>query len=342
MVHQEGGLERGFSLQQLFLFPGLSSVEPLEADLSSRFSRNIKLRLPLVSSPMDTVTEHRMAIALASHGGVGVIHRNMSIDEQVENVRRVKAATVADGEASVDEEGRLIVAAAIGPFDVERARKLKQAGVDALVIDCAHAHNQKVIKSTIAIRREVSCDLVIGNIATGQAAEDCLEASPDGFRVGVGSGSICITRDVTGVWVPQATAIMLVAKVARQHGVPLISDGGVRSYGDVLKALALGADSVMSGYLFAGTLEAPGRVITRGGRRVKLYRGMGSRSVIGKTDRYMRSSKSTPEGIETYVEYRGSVARVIKEIEGALKQGMGYVGARDLEELRKRAVFGYI
>lgn len=345
--------ERAYSLQELFLYPRISDVEPYEVDLTSRFSRNIELRLPIVSSPMDTVTEHELAIELARYGAIGVIHRNMSIEREVEEVAKVKRVSCTNEKANVDDNGRLRCAAAIGPFDLRRAKKLEEAGVDAIVIDCAHGGNRNVIKAARQMRQELGCDLIVGNVATKEIAElYATLVEPDAFRVGLASGSICTTRDVTGVGVPQATAVVEVAQVARSYEIPLISDGGVRNYGDIVKALALGADSVMSGYLFAGVEEAPtprikGEQLLKLGvtganakKYYKLYRGMGSRSVISDTDRYMGTNKKAAEGIEALVEYKGSVTKLLEELESALRQGFGYVGARNIRELRVNAKFG--
>lgn len=330
-----------YALDDLLLVPRASTVEPLNANLATRFTKGIDLNLPFVSSPMDTVTEAGMAVALAKLGAIGCIHRNMSTEREVEEVRRVKSIDGEEG-ATVDDRGMLRVAAAVGPFDIERAKALDGAGADAIVIDCAHGHNLKVIKSAKAIKKSVSCDVVLGNIATAEAAEDCLDADPDALRVGVGAGSICTTRVVTGIGVPQATAIHEVYLVARKHGVPVIADGGVRTGGDIVKALALGADTVMMGRVFAACDEAPSKLVEnplglRG--KYKLYRGMGSRSVLSRVDRYLATSKAAPEGVEGLVPYRGSVASVVAELAAHVRQGMGYVGAKNISELRRKAKF---
>ena len=331
-----------YSFDDLLILPNASIIEPNEAEISSIFTKNIVLKKPFVSSPMDTVTEHRMAIALAKNGCIGVIHRNMSIEKEVDEVKKVKSID-GEEESTIDNNGKLRVAAAIGPFDIERAKKLNSVKVDAIVIDCAHGHNLNVIKSIEKIKKEISSDLIVGNIATSEAVKDYLSINPDAFRVGLGAGSICITRIVTGVGVPQASAIHLVYLEAKKYGIPIIADGGIRYGGDIVKALALGADTVMCGNLFAGCDESPTEIIN-GSKyglegKYKLYRGMGSESVIKSVDRYMVSKKYAPEGIEGIVPYKGSVENVINEFSAALKQAMGYIGARNIKELREKAIF---
>lgn len=330
-----------YSLGDLLILPNASSIEPKEADVSSKFTKRIGLRIPIVSSPMDTVTESQMALEMAKLGGMGVIHRNMSEEQEVEEVRRVKSSE--SKAETIDERGHPAVAAAVGPFDVRRAKALDSAGADAIVIDTAHGHNLNVVRSAKEIRRQISSELIVGNIGTPEAAEDYLDVDPDALRVGLGSGSICITRVVTGVGVPQASAVHGVYSVARRHHIPVISDGGVESGGDIVKALALGADSVMLGKALAGCDESPGKLLESplpglvGG--YKLFRGMGARSVMSKVDRYMVSSKGAPEGVEGLVRMTGSSALVVNELVQHVKQGMGYVGARNVGELRKRSRF---
>jgi len=333
------GLATYYSLGDLLILPNASSIEPHQADVSSRFTKRIGLQVPIVSSPMDTVTGSRMAVEMAKLGGIGVVHRNMSVEQEVEEIRRVKSSECRA--TTVDGEGRPSVAAAVGPFDVERAKALDSVGVDAIVIDTAHGHNINVIKSAKEIRRQISSELIVGNIGTPEAAEDYLDVGPDALRVGLGSGSICTTRIATGVGVPQASAIHGVYSEARRHRIPVISDGGVESGGDIVKALALGADSVMLGKALAGCDESSGKLLESPlpglAGKYKLFRGMGSRSVISKVDRYMVSSKGAPEGVEGLVKTTGSVASVVNELVQHLKQGMGYVGARNVGELRVKS-----
>ncbi|MCD6312378.1 MAG: IMP dehydrogenase [Thaumarchaeota archaeon] len=312
------------SFDDVLLKPKFSSLTPREGvDTSTRVSRNVQLGIPIVSSPMDTVTEAEMAIALAEEGGIGIIHRNMPADREAEEVKRVK------------EKG-LRVGAAVGVLDEERFRKLVEAEADLIVIDVAHGHSENVIKSLRMYKRIAEVDIVAGNVVTPEAAEDLISAEADGLRVGLGAGSICFTREVCGVGVPQLQAVAWVADVASSYGVPVIADGGIRKVADVVKAIAAGADCVMLGRMLAGTDEAPGEVVERNGMKLKKYRGMGSPEVIYRLDRY---SKLVPEGISGYVPYRGSVKEIIKSIVGGLKSGMGYVGAANIEELKRKSEF---
>jgi IMP dehydrogenase len=249
-------------------------------------------------------------------------------------------------QATRDSTGNLRVAAAVGPFDFERAMNLDAAGVDAIVVDCAHGHNMKVVRSVGEIKGSVKADVIAGNIATGKAAKEYIDIV-DGIKVGIGPGSICTTRIVAGVGVPQITAIAQVAEVVSPAGIPLIADGGIRFSGDVAKALAAGADSVMIGSLFAGTDESPGRVITMKGRRYKQYRGMGSLGVMSggiSSDRYFQKkdigkTKFVPEGVEGVTPYVGRVSDVIYQLIGGLKSSMGYTGSRTVEDMRMKTRF---
>ena len=447
------------TFDDVLLVPAPSLVEPNEADIHSMFSRNIPLNIPLVGAAMDTVTESSMAMALAREGGIGVIHRNMSAEQEIEEVRRVKRAeelierkvvtvtpdsSVMDVERLMVEHGiggvpvieggkivgiisrrdvraiaskrgservqaimtrqpitagedismdqaleimytnkverlpvidrsghligiitmqdilekrqypnatrdatkRLRVAAAVGPFDTDRANRLDECGVDALVVDCAHSHNLKVVKSVQDIKGSVRADVVAGNIATAEAAADLVD-TVDALKVGIGPGSICTTRIVAGVGVPQISAIASVADVTRGTGVPVISDGGIRYSGDVAKAIAAGADSVMIGSLFAGTDESPGRVITMKGRRYKQYRGMGSLGVMSggvSSDRYFQKkeigkTKFVPEGVEGVTPYVGTVSDVVYQLVGGLKSAMGYTGSRTVKDMHEKTRF---
>lgn len=322
-------LPKKYTFDDLLILPNASVVEPPEVNLATRFTKEIKLKIPIVSSPMDTVTESKLAIELAKLGGIGVIHRNMSVERQVREVRKVK-------------ESSLKVAAAIGPFDLERAKALEEAGVDAIVMDCAHAHNLRVVESAKKIKKHITCELIVGNIAVPEAVEVYREIA-DAFRVGLGAGSICTTRIITGVGVPQASAIHEVYLKAKEYGIPVIADGGIRNSGDMVKALALGADCVMLGNLLARTFESAGKIVD--GRQIglkgkfKLYRGMGARSVMEATDRYIGSSKRAAEGVEGLVPLVGSVKEVVSELVEGIRQGLGYIGAKNLEELKEKARF---
>lgn len=447
--------QEGVTFDDVLLIPAYSEVTPNMVKLGTRFSRNINLNIPLVSAAMDTVTEVEMAIAIARQGGIGVIHKNMSIDRQAGMVRKVKRAesgmiydpitisrteTVGDalrlmeenhigGIPVVDEEnhlvgivtnrdlrfqtdmtlpieqvmthenlvtttnpnlseaseillrhkieklpvvdkdnhlvglityrditkiqdypnackdakGRLRVAAGVGVTSDtnDRVKALVDAGVDAVVIDTAHGHSANVTNTLKAVKKAFpQIDVLVGNIATADAAEYLINAGADGIKVGIGPGSICTTRIVAGVGVPQLSAIFDAAKVAHKHGVPVIADGGLRYSGDIVKALAAGGDSVMMGSMLAGVEESPGETIIYNGRKFKAYRGMGSIEAMeaGSKDRYFQSektdsSKFVPEGIVARVPYKGTLAETVYQLIGGLRSGMGYCGAPDIDTL---------
>ncbi len=447
------------TFDDVLLRPARSEIEPDAADLATRVSTNVLLEAPVLSAAMDTVTEARMAIAMARRGGLGVIHRNMSIEEMRADIERVKradeliirdvvtaspeqtiedvdammeragvsGAPVVDGDNEVlgiisgtdirpllsvgqddavreamtsavitadesvtarealdlmfehkiervpivddanrlqglvtmqgilqrrqyqsavrDEEDRLRVGVAVGPFETDRATVADEADADVLFIDCAHAHNQAVIDSAREITDAVEADVVVGNIGTAEAANELVDFA-DGMKVGIGPGSICTTRVVTGAGMPQITAIAEVADVARPHGIPVIADGGIRYSGDAIKAIAAGADAVMLGSYFAGTEEAPGRVITRNGKRYKQYRGMGSVGAMqsGGADRYLKGEPEDegdyiPEGVEAATPYKGSMESELHQLLGGMRSGMGYVGAGTIRECQEHASF---
>ena len=319
-------LGEAITFDDVLLRPAYSEVLPREVSLKTRFSRNISLDIPFASAAMDTVTEARMAIAMAREGGIGVLHKNMDAEAQAAEVRKVKA------------EG-LKVAAGVGitPDALERVKVLVEAGVDAIVLDSAHGHSKGVMDKLREVKAAFpGLDVVVGNIATAEAAEDLIAAGADALKVGIGPGSICTTRIVAGVGVPQLTAIAEVAEAAAGR-VPVIADGGLRYSGDIVKALAAGADSVMCGSLFAGTDEAPGEVEEIDGVLYKGYRGMGSVDAMkaGSADRYFQkeAKKLVPEGVVARVLCKGPVGEVIFQLAGGLRSGMGYVGAKDLEAL---------
>ncbi len=449
---------RALTFEDVLLVPQHSTVLPKEVSLQSRLTRRVGLNIPIVSAAMDTVTEHKAAIAMARLGGIGIIHKNMDTATQAFEVKKVKKsesgiiidpifigpdATVAEADALMaeyrisgvpvvdearkllgiitnrdmrfitdknlkvrdvmtpmplitakkgtsldeaakvlqehkieklpivdetgtltglitikdiekreqypnankDEFGRLRVGAAIGVGQLDRARALVEAGVDVIVLDSAHGHSQGIIDTLRAIKAELDVDVVAGNIATGEAAADLIEAGADAVKVGIGPGSICTTRIVAGVGVPQISAIDEVAQVANPMGVPVIADGGIKYSGDIAKALAVGASSVMLGSALAGTYEAPGEMIIYNGRQFKEYRGMGSIGAMtkGSTDRYFQegtaADKLVPEGIEGRVPYRGKIADVIHQMTGGLRSSMGYCGSKDIPTFWKRAEF---
>ncbi|MCX7794475.1 MAG: IMP dehydrogenase [Thermodesulfovibrionales bacterium] len=452
-------IEYGLTFDDVLLLPARSDVLPKDVDLTTYLSRHVKLNIPLVSAAMDTVTESNLAIAIAREGGIGIIHRAMSIERQVKEVDKVKKsesgmiidpvtvdpdATLAEVEklmstykisgipvtkngkligiitnrdmrfetnmkkkvsevmtkerlitapvgttleeakeilhkykieklpivdkdfnlkglitikdiekrkkypnACKDKLGRLMVGASVGVGEeaVYRAELLAKAGADVIVIDTAHGHSKAVIDTLKKLKKKLSIDIIAGNVATEEGALDLIKAGADAIKVGIGPGSICTTRIVAGAGVPQITAIMNCYKVAKRYRVPIIADGGIKYSGDITKALAAGATSVMIGSLFAGTDEAPGEIVLYEGRSYKEYRGMGSLGAMmqGTKDRYgqqdVEPKKLVPEGVEGRVPYKGPLANTIHQLIGGVKSGMGYCGAKNLEELRKKARF---
>jgi IMP dehydrogenase len=457
----DGPIPEGLTFDDVLLVPGKSTILPTEVDTSTQFTRKLRINIPLASAAMDTVTESRLAIAISRQGGIGIIHRNIPIDRQYEEIDRVKRSesgmivdpvtispditirqaleimnkyrisglpvtrgtrltgiltnrdlrfeknhtqmvgqvmtkddlvtvpvgttleeaekilqkhriekllvvdadfnlkgliTVKDIQkkleyprASKDDHGRLCVGAAVGATGdfLERAVEMAKAKADVLAVDTAHGHTERVMQAIKAIRHRLpDVQLIAGNVATEQGARELISLGIDGLKVGIGPGSICTTRIVTGAGVPQLTAVMDAFKAAKGTGVPIIADGGIKYSGDITKAIAAGASCVMIGSLFAGTEEAPGETILYQGRTFKSYRGMGSMGAMGSgSDRYSvvqdmsESGKSVPEGIEGRVAYKGSLGALTDQLVGGLKSGMGYVGARTVTELAEKSRF---
>lgn len=340
----------GLTYDDLLLIPQKSEVVPAEVSTKTYLTPTIRLNVPIVSAAMDTVTEHAMAIALARVGGIGMIHKNMSIERQAEEVALVKQAG-AEGfqNAAKDGNGRLLCGAAVGvgANTMERVSALLRSGVDVITVDSAHGHSANILKVVAQIRVQYpDLPLIAGNIVTKEAAEDLIRAGANAVKVGIGPGSICTTRVVSGVGMPQASAVDEVASYCKGKGVCVIADGGLKYSGDIVKALALGADTVMLGSLLAGCLESPGEVKEVNGKKFKTYVGMGSLAAMkrGSADRYFQKTttaveKLVPEGIEARVAYSGTVEENVYQLVGGLRSGMGYCGAKDLMALWENAHF---
>ena len=448
----------GITFDDVLLIPGKSDFVPSQADTSTNLTNNIRINIPILSAAMDTVTESAMAIALAQEGGVGIIHKNLSIEAQRREVSKVKRSEhgvildpvtlspnepvrralelmneqnvsgipivegkklvgiltrrdlkflkdyavnissvmtknnlvtgpagttleqakeilqerkvekllLVNGEgelaglitmrdidrvqqfprAARDKRGRLLVGAAVGVHDYDRIAALIGADADIIVVDTAHGHSQNVIDTVKKIKSRYDIDVIAGNIATADAAKELVEAGANAVKVGIGPGAICTTRVISGVGVPQITAIMSCAEAAQKHDIPVIADGGIRHSGDITKAIAAGASSVMVGALFAGLKESPGQLVIYKGRQFKEYRGMGSLGAMvkGSAERYGQSSsaeqaKLVPEGVEGRVPYRGTLSEFVYQLVGGLRAGMGYCGAKNIEEMMKKTMF---
>lgn len=344
----------GLTFDDVLLIPAASDVLPQDIDLKVNLSDQIHLNLPIISAGMDTVTEHKMAIAMAKLGGLGVIHKNMSVNAQVNEVQKVKAQKPNLSKellAAVDDQGLYLVAAAVGITDntIERAKQLIKAGANAIVVDTAHGHSAGVLRKVKELRQTFpQITLVAGNVATAAGTKALYEAGVDVVKVGIGPGSICTTRVVAGIGVPQVTAVMDAATIAQQYHKTIIADGGIKYSGDLVKALAAGGDAVMLGSMLAGTAEAPGKIFEKDGQKYKEYRGMGSLAAMdqknGSKDRYFQSEvndsrKLVPEGIEGIVSYKGEVSDIIYQLEGGLRSGMGYTGSTTIQELKDTAQF---
>ena len=329
-------IKESLTFDDVFLVPQYSNVLPSETNISLNLAKKIFLKVPFLSSAMDTVTESKMAIAMALAGGIGVIHRNLSIKDQVREINKVK-------------NRKLVVGAAVGSNkeDLERAKALINNGCDMIVIDTAHGHSAKVLKLLSKLKKiEKNISLCVGNIATGEAAKRLYDSGADIIKVGIGPGSICTTRMVAGIGVPQISAIMEVKQALKNKKVKIISDGGIKFSGDIAKALAAGADAIMMGSIFAGTDESPGKKFKIKGKIYKQYRGMGSIGAMssGSANRYFQKnfkdkSKFVPEGVEGRVEYKGGISKIIYQLQGGLRSSMGYIGAKNLGQISKNAKF---
>ena len=329
-------IKESLTFDDVLLLPRYSEVLPSDTDISVNLTKKIILKVPFLSSAMDTVTESRMAIAIAEAGGIGIIHRNLNIKNQTKEIIKVK-------------KKKLLVGAAVGTNkeDIDRAKSLVANGCDLLVIDTAHGHSLKVLKILSKLKKiGEEIPICVGNIATGEAAKKLYNSGADIIKVGIGPGSICTTRMVAGIGVPQISAIMEVKKALKKKKIKIISDGGIKFSGDIAKALAAGADAIMMGSIFAGTNESPGKKFKLRGKIYKHYRGMGSIGAMssGSANRYFQKnfkdkSKFVPEGVEGRVEYKGNVSKIIYQLKGGLRSSMGYIGAKKLSHISKNAQF---
>ena len=331
-----GTIKEALTFDDVLMLPRYSNVLPVNTNITLNLTNKIVLKVPFLSSAMDTVTESNMAIAIAKSGGIGVIHRNLKIKNQSKEVNKVK-------------KNNLLIGAAIGTNkeDLERAKALIDNGADLIVIDTAHGHSAKVLSVLTKIKKiNNNIPICVGNIATGDAAKDLYNSGADIIKVGIGPGSICTTRMVAGIGAPQISATMEVKKALIKKKIKIISDGGIKFSGDIAKALAAGADAIMMGSIFAGTDESPGKKFKVKGKIYKEYRGMGSIGAMssGSANRYFQKiykdkSKFVPEGVEGRVEYKGSVSKIIYQLQGGLRSSMGYIGAKNLSEIKQKAKF---
>ena len=330
-------IKEALTFDDVLLTPNYSNVLPSDVSTNTNLSGNINLQIPLLSSAMDTVTESKMAISIAKAGGLGIIHRNLDIKRQIIEINKVISK-------------KLPVGAAVGAGSAEfkRAEALLKQNITMIVVDTAHGHTKKVAEIIKKIKKIKSKNtaLCAGNIATPQAAKFLANLGVDVIKVGIGPGSICTTRMVAGIGMPQLSAILAVKKGLKNKNIKIIADGGIKFSGDIPKALAAGADAVMIGSLFAGTDEAPGKIIKKNGRFYKSFRGMGSIGAMnkGSADRYFQTkqkdkSKYVPEGVEGLVKYKGEVGNIIFQLVGGLKSSMGYLGRKNIKDLRKKAKF---
>jgi len=331
-----GDIKESLTFDDVTLVPQYSSVLPNQTSTKTELSKNLKLNIPLLSSAMDTVTESKMAIAMARSGGLGIIHKNLNPKNQALQVKKIK-------------KKNFFVGAAVGTNeeDIDRVYKLLESKVDLIVVDTAHGHTKKVL-TIIKKIKQISKNSIVcaGNIATGKAAKFLADSGADIVKVGIGPGSICTTRLVTGIGVPQLSAVLDVKKALKNYKTKIISDGGIKFSGDIAKALAAGANAVMVGSLFAGTTESPGKIFNHKGKLYKNFRGMGSAGAMsaGSADRYFQEknkniSKYVAEGVEGIVQFKGPVNKIIYQLIGGLKSSMGYMGSKTIKDLQKKSEF---
>jgi IMP dehydrogenase len=329
-------IKEALTFDDVLLTPRYSSVLPSETNLQTDLGHNLKLKIPFLSSAMDTVTESDMAIAIARKGGLGIVHRNLSIEDQTKEIKKVK-------------NKNLLVGAAVGTSteDLIRVKSIIDVGVDLIVIDTAHGHSDKVIKMLSKIKKiNIKKPICVGNIATAEAALKLYNEGADILKVGIGPGSICTTRMIAGIGVPQISAVLDVKKIMKNKKVKIISDGGIKFSGDIVKAIAAGADAIMMGSIFAGTEESPGKKYKYNNKFYKAYRGMGSIGAMsaGSSNRYFQKnhkdkSKFIPEGVEARVVFKGKVDKILYQLQGGLRSSMGYIGAKKIYEIQKKAKF---
>ena len=331
-----GVIKDSLTFDDVTLVPQYSSILPYETITTTNLFKKLKLNIPLISSAMDTVTESKMAIAMGKSGGLGIIHKNLSPNNQALEVKKVK-------------KNNFFVGAAIGTNDedIKRVYKLLESKIDLIVVDTAHGHTKKVLTIIKRIKKiSKNCIICAGNIATGKAAKFLADAGADIVKVGIGPGSICTTRLVTGIGVPQLSAVLNIKKALKNYNTKIISDGGIKFSGDIAKAIAAGADAVMIGSLFSGTAESPGKTFKYKGKIYKNFRGMGSIGAMssGSADRYFQKkskniSKYVAEGVESIVQFKGPVNKIIYQLIGGLRSSMGYMGAKTIKDLQKKSEF---
>lgn len=337
------------TFDDVLLVPQYSEITPDMADVSTKLTNTFKMNVPFLSAAMDTVSEHKLVTALALAGGLGVIHKNMSIADQAKEVEMVKNYEF-DNEKNkrvlIDKKGRLCVGAAIGVTAdmMDRVHALMDAGVDVFVLDSAHGDSKNIINAIKNLRLEYpSMELIAGNVATYEGALDLMKAGASAVKVGMGPGSICTTRIIAGIGVPQLQAVMDCARASKEMNIPIIADGGIKYSGDVVKALAAGANTVMLGGLFATCEEAPGDIYESNGKKYRTYRGMGSIEAMakGSTDRYFQTGhkKFVAEGVQGIVEVKTTVEELVFQLIGGLKAGMGYCGSKDIPTLQEKGAF---